>query len=182
MLETLIRMAETSKRSGSLIEALVVKAGATASMGDTDGARASLERALMLAEPEAYVRIFVDEGKPVETLLGQIYQGLKRGDASVGISRDYIERLLLAFRTGSEQREGGEQSTASRVAGLVEPFSERELEVIRLLSTGLSNKEIAVRLFVALSTIKWHVNNIYGKLNAKNRTQAISRARDLGMV
>jgi LuxR family maltose regulon positive regulatory protein len=125
-----------------------------------------LGRALALAEPEGYVRIFVDEGRAVAGLL---YEA-----ASRGIKPEYTGRLLAAFPTAVPP--------APKQAGLVEPLSERELEVLRLIAEGLSNEEAAQRLVLSLPTIKWHASNIYGKLGVKSRTEAVARAKALGIL
>jgi len=145
----------------ALIGSLVLQA--IALQAKPDQALAALERALSLAEPEGYVRTFVDAGAPMAALL--------RTAASRGIALDYVSKLLAAF---------GE--VASPSAPLIEPLSERELEVLRLLAAGLSNREIAADLFLAVGTVKKYTSNIYGKLNVRKRTQAVARARELGLV
>lgn len=112
-------------------------------------------------------------------LLQQLYQQAKKNtDKQRGCSRAYIERLLLALR--SEPHDSA--ATIAANAELIEPLSEREQEILRLLAAGYSNQEIAEKLFVAPSTIKWHVGNLYGKLNVRTRTQAIARAQQLGVL
>jgi LuxR family maltose regulon positive regulatory protein len=128
---------------------------------------ASLEHALSLAEPEGYVCIFVREGEAVARLL---YLAAERG-----ISPEYAGRLLAAFPKW-------EPAVQEAQAELVEPLSERELDVLRLIAEGLTNQEIADRLVLSLRTVKWHAGNIYGKLGVKNRTQAVARARSLGIL
>jgi LuxR family maltose regulon positive regulatory protein len=198
LIEALMRLAEVSGRQGDLLSLLIVKTIAYQQSQRGAEARLTLERALELGEGGSYVRSLVDGGEPVRSLLSAIYQSLKRGQAGNRFSRDYVERLLLAVRKGDAQAvraevqvgEGTAQASAASVnspsanapAELVEPFSERELEVIKLIAAGRSNQEIADQLFVALSTVKWHVNNIYGKLNVKSRTQAAKRARQLGLL
>jgi LuxR family maltose regulon positive regulatory protein len=135
--------------------------------GDLDRALALLERALSLAEPEGYVRVFVAEGEPVARLL---YLAAERG-----IAPAYAGRLLAALPAL-------EPAVQEPQAEMLEPLSERELDVLRLIAKGLSNKEIAERLVVSLRTVKWHASNIYGKLAVKNRTQAVAKARSLGIL
>jgi LuxR family maltose regulon positive regulatory protein len=135
--------------------------------GNLDQALSTLERALSLAEPEGYVRTFVDEGQPMAKLL--------RHALSQGIAPNYVARLLAAF--GEEIR-----LTSPAMESLVEPLSEREMEVLRLIVAGLSNPEIAEELVIAISTVKSHVNHIYGKLGVKSRTQAVARARELDLL
>jgi len=126
-----------------------------------------LERALTLAEPEGYVRTFIDAGKPMDRLLRQVL--------SEDIAPNYAARLLADF--------GGEASLATpAMNALVEPLTEREIDVLRLIVAGLSNADIAAELVVAVSTVKSHVNHIYGKLGVENRIQAAERARTLGLI
>ena len=132
-----------------------------------------LHRALALAEPRGFIRIFVDEGPPMARLL---YEALSRG-----IAPDYVRQLLAAFPDAEpEQRDSSD--TQIPESDLIEPLSERELEVLALLADGLTNREIASRLFLALNTVKAHTGNIYGKLDVHNRTQAVARARTLGLL
>jgi LuxR family maltose regulon positive regulatory protein len=135
-------------------------------------ARACLERALTLAEPEGYVRIFVSEGEPMAKLLAET--------ADQGIAPHYIRKLLAAFDAREPQPVLSQTVVAEQP--LVEPLSERELEVLQLVAEGLTNRQIAERLFLALSTVKGHNRVIYGKLNVSRRTEAVARARELGLL
>ena len=125
------------------------------------------------AEPEGFVRVFVDEGPPMARLL---YEAVSRGVAS-----DYARQLLSAFPVTEPEQTDTVQGQAPK-SDLIEPLSERELEVLALLAEGLTNREIASRLFLALNTVKAHAGNIYGKLNVHSRTQAIARAQALGLL
>jgi LuxR family maltose regulon positive regulatory protein len=167
LLESLLPIAERRNRPGMVIEIYLLQALAFQAQGNLDRAMAPLERALSLAEPEGYVRIFVDEGEPVARLL---YLAAERG-----IAPEYAGRLLAAFPAL-------EPVAREQQAEMVEPLSERELDVLRLIAEGLSNQEIAQRLFVSLRTVKWHAGNIYGKLGVKNRMQAVAKARSLGIL
>ncbi|MFQ5857463.1 MAG: LuxR C-terminal-related transcriptional regulator [Anaerolineae bacterium] len=158
-----LKGAETAEGKDHVIGALALQAIALQAQGERDQALIALEQALTLAEPEGYVRIFVDEGAPMAALL--------RIAASRGIALDYVSELLAAF---------GEAAPPS--TPLIEPLSERELEVLRLLAAGLSNREIGAELFLAVGTVKKHTSNIYGKMNVHKRTQAVARARELGLV
>ena len=131
--------------------------------------------ALRPAEPEGYVRIFVDEGMPMARLLSAA--------AAQGIMPDYIGRLLAAF-AAEEQKSEDRVSLppAPSAQSLSEPLSQRELEVLLLIAQGLSNREISVRLFLALDTVKGHNRKIFGKLHVQRRTEAIARARELGLL
>jgi len=133
----------------------------------------SLERALTLAQPEGYLRLFVDEGPPMARLL---YEALSRG-----IAPDYVRRLLAAFPIDKPEQVDPSKSQAPE-SELVEPLSERELEVLQLIAEGLMNREIADRLYLSLNTVKVHTRTIYGKLGVHNRTQAVAKARALGAL
>ena len=156
-----------------MLEILVLQALAHEAQGNIPPALVSLERALVLAEPEGYLRIFVDEGPPMVRLL---YEALSRG-----IAPDYVQRLLAAF-PGADLGEAAPPSTQAPKSELVEPLSEREIEVLQLIAEGLTNQEIAARLYLSLHTVKVHARNIYGKLGVKNRTQAVARGRTLGIL
>jgi LuxR family maltose regulon positive regulatory protein len=177
---------------GDLIEILLLRAMALQAQGAIPVALAALNRALTLAAPEGYVRMFVDEGAHMAALLAQSAECSPQNAPM----RTYAERLLSAFPeadTGARRRgdTDAEDSPGLRVSpsprlpispALVEPLSEREREVLRLIAAGLSNQAIADRLVVAISTVKKHVNNIYGKLDVQSRTQALVRARELHLL
>ena len=165
LLERLLRAAEEGQRTGSVIEILVLQALAHQARGDIPAALASLQRALTLAEPEGYVRIFADEGPPMASLL--------RAAAKQGIAPGYVRRLLAAISKTEDS------TPASQ--GLIEPLSERELEVLRLLGTDLGGPEIARELVVSLNTVRTHTKNIYAKLGVNNRRAAVRRARELDL-
>jgi len=172
LLGWLLEAAEAAGRGASVINVLILEALALQTLaleaqGHSDRAMSPLARALSLSEPEGYVRSFVDEGEPMARLLRQAL--------SRGIRPSYVARLLAAFDEEVEP-------TAPGMESLVEPLTERELEVLRLIVAGLSNPEIADELFIAVSTVKSHVNHIYGKLAVENRVQAANRAQALGLV
>lgn len=171
MLAFLQDLVEKRSFQRRIIEILALKARALHQKGDLDQALQELARALALAEPEGYQRTFVDEGEPMARLL---YQAVARG-----ISPEYAGRLLAALAQESPQAPPAGKAPAG---DLVEPLSERELEVLGLIAEGLSNGEIASRLYISLSTVKGHTTNIFGKLGVKNRTQAVARARSLGLL
>ncbi|MGD2179161.1 MAG: LuxR C-terminal-related transcriptional regulator [Anaerolineae bacterium] len=167
LLAQLLEAAEAAGRTGSVIKISALRSLAFEAQDDLEGASHALERALSLGEPEGYVRTFLDEGEPMARLL--------RHALSQGLAPNYVARLLAAF---------GEEValTSPTMESLVEPLTERELEVLRLIVAGLSNPEIAEELFIAVSTVKSHVNHIYGKLGVSNRVEAVTRAQDLDLL
>ncbi|MBP7686265.1 MAG: AAA family ATPase [Thermoflexales bacterium] len=167
LLERLLHAAEAGGRNGSVIEILIVQALAHQAQQDLPHALDSLERALTLAEPEGYSQLFVDEGVPLAELLRKL-EGGKR--------QTYIHHLLVAF--GVEELQPSPLSPQP----LIEPLSERELEVLKLLGTELSGPEMARRLSVSLNTLRTHTKNIYSKLGANNRRAAIRRAEELKLL
>jgi len=173
LLAILLDLAESNGWYSRVIEILVLQSLAFDLAGDKRSAMTALKRSLNLAEPEGFVRIFVDEGPPMARLL---YAALEQG-----ISPDYIQRLLLAFPVQESEKAGSTQphGTASE---LIEPLSERELEILQLIAGGLSNQEIGSQLYLSLNTVKAHTRNIYGKLGVNSRTQAAARARALGIL
>jgi LuxR family maltose regulon positive regulatory protein len=169
LLERLLQAAEAQRRNGSVIEILVAQVLAHQAQGNIPQALASLERAMTLAEPEGYARIIVDEGLPVAQLLSEA--------AAQGIMPDYTARLLAVFE--AEKRKSEDQPPAKL---LNDPLSQRELEVLQLIAQGLSNQEIGERLFLALDTVKGYNRRIFGKLQVQRRTEAVVRARELGLL
>jgi LuxR family transcriptional regulator, maltose regulon positive regulatory protein len=151
-----------------------------AASGDAHGALAALAEALALAWPEGYLRVFVDEGAPMASLLGTLIAAGPWGALVRQLPPDYLRRLTDAFhQAGVASSRRGRRGA---VPGLVEPLSERELEVLALLAVGRSNQQIAEELVVALDTAKKHVSRILDKLGVANRTQAVARARDLQLL
>jgi LuxR family maltose regulon positive regulatory protein len=175
LLERLLQAAEEGGRMGSVIEILVLQALAHEAQGESPSALVPLERALTLAEPEGYVRIFVDEGRPMAQLLSEA--------ADHGIMPDYTAKLLAVFEA-EEHKSAGESHLPPGLPSqsLIEPLSQRELEVLQLIAQGLSNREISQRLFLALITVKGHNRNIFRKLEVRRRTEAVARARELGLL
>ena len=170
--------AKAAGRMTRVIELCLLKALALQEQGKATAALEALERSLALAEPEGYVRLFVDEGAPMATLLRQA--------VSRGIATGYVNKLLAPFEdeTNDERRKTktADPSFALRHSSLIEPLTKRELEVLRLLVRGLSNQEIAEVLTISVGTVKTHVHNIYGKLGVRDRPQAIVRAGELDLV
>jgi LuxR family maltose regulon positive regulatory protein len=188
LLDRLLQAAEEGGRMGSVIEILALQALAHQAIapkerGNITPALAPLERALTLAEPEGYVRIFVDEGEPMRLLISDFAQspGLGRLRISDRPLYAYVDRLLLAF---SQAKPAPTQIRNPKVTiqNLVEPLSERELQVLRLLRTDLNGPEIARELVVSLSTLRTHTQNIYAKLGVNNRRAAVRRAEELDLL
>jgi LuxR family maltose regulon positive regulatory protein len=173
LLSRLLEAAEAGERTSKAIEILGLQAMAAQAKGDTSLALAAIENALTLAEPEGFVQIFVDEGPPMAHLL---YQALGRGMAP-----EYVSRLLAAFPV-AEPEPAAPTGSQPQESDLIEPLSERELEVLQLVAEGLTNREVAARLFLSLNTVKRHSHNIYGKLGVHSRTQAVARARAFGIL
>lgn len=171
LIELLQNLIEKRKNQRRFIEVLALKALALYQKSELDQALQSLEIALSQAEPEGYQRTFVDEGESMAQLL---YQAAARN-----IFPEYVGKLLAVL---TEEEPGCEPSRQHSSEALIEPLSEREEEVLRLIAEGLSNNEITQRLYISLSTVKGHTSNIFGKLGVKNRTQAIARARSLGLL
>jgi len=167
LLDRLYGSAEEVGRTGSLIEILVLQTLTLQAMDELSQALATIKQAFSLAEPEGYVRTFVDEGEPMAKLL--------RKALTRDIAPCYVGALLAAF--------GEDPEPPPTVAQpLIEPLSERELQVLGLIAAGLSNREIAQALVVEVSTIKSHNNHIYAKLDVKSRTEAVARARAIGLL
>jgi LuxR family transcriptional regulator, maltose regulon positive regulatory protein len=166
LLRRLEQVAQQGSRLGSLVEALILQGLALHTSDHTGPALQVLRRAVALAEPQGFIRLFVDEGR---TLAGLLSTLRSRDPAS-----PYLAELLA-----------GDQAVAAPAAAsqpLVEPLSSRELETLRLVAAGLSNRQIAAELVVAVGTVKRHLNNIYGKLGVASRTQALAAAAELGLL
>jgi LuxR family transcriptional regulator, maltose regulon positive regulatory protein len=183
LLDRLHAWATSQGRTRSVIEVRALQALARAAGGGQAGAQAALADALALAAPEGYLRVFADEGPPMAALLRELVgRRQERPAAADAVPRDYLARLVEAFEQAGlpvrlPVRRGGVV-----VAGLVEPLSARELEVLRLLAAGAPNRAIAKQLVVTLDTVKRHVSNLFSKLEVANRTQAVARARELGLL
>jgi len=168
LLESHLRLAEKQNRLRSRIEILILQMLALLAKGDIAKAIACLEQSLTLAESEGFLRIFAAEGKPMVEMLSKL------NNKSLN---PYTKRILVLL----EPPQGGSSSPIISQP-LIEPLSERELEVLRLIAQGLSNQEITQKLFVALSTVKGHNLRIFAKLQAKSRTEAVAHARELGLL
>jgi len=168
-----LQIAEEGGRTRRLLEGSILQALALQAQDEADRALSALQRALTLAEPEGFVRVFIDEGTQMAALL---YQAAERG-----VLPEYAGRLLAAFPDAAPTPD--DRSHASRPQSqMVEPLSEREREVLQLIAEGLTNRQIAQKLFLSPNTIRVHASNIYAKLGVHNRTQAAAEARKLGIL
>ena len=171
LLAHLLKMAEESSAMGYVIELSILQALALQAAGRTNQALDPLERALSLAETEGYVRIFINEGAPMSRLLRQ---AIAKGTGVV-----YAGRLLTALEADAESRR---QPSVTARASMVDPLSERELEVMRLLTTHLSSTDIAGELTISVNTVRTHIKSIYGKLGVHSREEAVQKAEALHLL
>jgi LuxR family maltose regulon positive regulatory protein len=165
LLARLLLAAEAGGRLGTALEAHCLQAVARDLQGSTSQAHETLQRALDLAGDEGWLRVFLDLGAPMLHLL--------RRAAATGHGGPTVERLLAAF---------GDASAPPFVVALAEPIRERELDVLRCIAAGMSNPEIAAQLYLSPNTVKTHVRNLYAKLGVEKRSQALRRARELGLI
>jgi LuxR family maltose regulon positive regulatory protein len=162
--ERLLKLAESAGRMGLVIEILILRALAFQGTKDTERALADLEKALALAQPEQYVRVFLDEGEAMTRLLCQVQSRKDRSGYAAGL----LARIgmIPTMVQPSNQL-------------LIEPLTAREVEVLKYISTGCSNQDIADQLFISIPTVKRHISNIYAKLGVKSRTQALAIGKEL---
>ena len=172
-LETLRHEAETKRWDDERLRVMVLQAIAQDAHGEKEKAVRVLSEALTLAEPGGFIRLFIDEGEPMRLLLEK--QLRDRGHHMMG----YVNKILAAFASSQPMQQS---KFKNRETEMVEPLSQRELEVLKLIAEGLSNDEIGKRLFLALDTVKGHNRRIYDKLQVQRRTEAIARARELGLL
>jgi LuxR family maltose regulon positive regulatory protein len=182
LLDRLHAAAAAQDRTGSLIEISVLRALALAATGDADGGVNALAKALALACTQGYVRVFADEGPPMAALLSRLIASQRTGQAPP-VPPGCLARLQRAFsrEPAAPAPPGSRPETAAR-PGLIEPLTGREVEVLGMLAAGRSNQAIADQFVVTLDTVKKHVSHILGKLGAASRTEAVARARELGLI
>ena len=154
------------------LKARVVQAMVHQAVGEVDVAVQVLSEAVTQAEPQGSIRLFLDEGVPMKTLLTKLQH--KTGMAT------YASQLLAAFGTQTSDEKRVTVATLSHLPP--EVFSQRELEILRLIQDGNSNQKISERLFLSLSTVKWHNQNIFAKLDVQRRTEAVARALELKLL
>jgi LuxR family transcriptional regulator, maltose regulon positive regulatory protein len=167
--------AEASGRTGDLIDVLTLQALALWEGSKRERAVGTLAEAMVLAEPEGYVRTFVDEGPPMAEILCGMLEAQQRGSLDPPVPARYLRKILMVLERDSAR-------TGSPVGELPEPLSGREHEILQLVAAGKSNRRIASELFISVGTVKTHLNNLYRKLEVRSRTQAIARARELKLI
>jgi LuxR family maltose regulon positive regulatory protein len=184
LLARLHAQAEAQGRTGSIIEVQALEALALTAGGDQTAGMIALAEALAAAAPEGYMRVFVDEGAPMARLLARLATASRAGQgvSPAAVPPPYLERLTRAFQPGRAINVAHTTRETPGGTEPAEPLSNRELQVLRLLAAGKSNQQIADELVVVVDTVKKHVGHILDKLEATNRTQAVARARVLGLL
>lgn len=172
LLERLLQEAKAGKRNGSVIKILILQALAQEAQDNISSALPPLTQALTLAQPESYVRIFVDEGPAMAKLLSEAM--------THGIMPDYCGKLLAVFDTEGQKIE--HKPALSPAQPLIDPLTAREVEILTHIAAGLKNKEIAATLFVSVNTVHYHTKNLYSKLGVNSRTMAVTRAKELNLL
>jgi LuxR family transcriptional regulator, maltose regulon positive regulatory protein len=174
LIKHLISTAANAHRTTSALELLLIQSQAHEAIGQREQALTLLQQAIQRAEPEGYIRLFLDEGTPLVMLLMHLRESSPQ--------QAYIQLLLAAFPDYETAQPVGKEEHRRRPQPLVDPLSERELEVLQLIAAGASNEEIAEQLVIAIGTVKRHVSNILGKLAVSNRTQAVVYAKEIGLL
>jgi len=172
LLSSLRQQMEAKDWKDERLRVMVLQSASLHSYGEKDQAVQVLTEALTMAEPEGFIRLFIDEGAPMKQLLLEA--------ASRGVMPDYVARLLTAFEADKRNRE--DNQLLRPIGHLIEPISQRELKILQLIAQGLSNREISERLFLALDTIKGHNRILFDKLQVQSRTEAVVRAQALGLI
>jgi LuxR family maltose regulon positive regulatory protein len=184
LLDRLDAAAAGQQRVGSVIEIRAIRAMALAALGDEAGATAALTSALELGWPQGYVRVFTDEGPAMAAVLGMLIAAQRSDQRAARIPLACLARLQRAFADGQPASgpAGGRAAADPRAPRLIEQLTSRELEVLAMLAAGRSNQGIASHLVISLDTVKKHVSHLMGKLGAANRTEAVARGRELGLI
>ena len=180
LLDRLDRAAAAQNRAGSLIEIRAIRAMALSALGDETGATAALTTALEIGCPQGYVRVFADEGPAMVVVLGLPITAQRGDQQAARIPLACLARLQRAFDDG--RATGGGPAVNSPTPRLIEQLTGRELEVLAMLAAGRSNQSIASHLVISLDTVKKHVSHLLSKLGAANRTEAVARGRELGLI
>ena len=180
LLDRLDQAAAAQNRAGSLIEIRAIRALARHALGDETGATAALTTALEIGCPQGYVRVFADEGPAMAAVLGRLIAAQRGDQQAARIPLACLARLQRAFDDG--RATGGGPAVDPRAPRLIEQLTSRELEVLAMLAAGRSNQNIAGHLVISLNTVKKHVSHLLGKLGAANRTEAVARGRELGLI
>jgi LuxR family maltose regulon positive regulatory protein len=180
LLDRLDAAAAAQQRIGSVIEIRAIRALALAALGDEVGATASLTSALELGWPQGYIRVFTDEGPAMAAVLGMLIAAQRSDQRAARIPLTCLARLQRSFGNGHPG--GGGATANSRAPQLIEQLTSREREVLGMLAAGRSNQGIASHLVISLDTVKKHVSHLMGKLGAANRTEAVARGRELGLI
>ena len=182
LLESMLAAAAAQGRTGSIIEIQALQALALTSSGQEASAVDCLARALTLACPQGYVRVFADEGTPMRVLLGRLVAAQRAEQAAArDVPLGFLARVLQAVGQNHAERDSRPRAAAA-LPGLVEQLTARELEILRLVAPGTPNQAIAEQLVVTLDTVKKHITHLLAKLGAANRTEAVARARQLGLI
>ena len=184
LLDRLDAAAAGQQRVGSVIEIGAIRAMALAALGDEAGATAALTSALELGWPQGYVRVFTDEGPAMAAVLGMLIAAQRSDQRAARIPLACLARLQRAFADGQPASGpvGSRAAADPRAPRLIEQLTSRELEVLAMLAAGRSNQGIASHLVISLDTVKKHVSHLMGKLGAANRTEAVARGRELGLI
>ena len=173
-LEPMAEAAVAGGHTANQIDILTLQGLAHSALGDVECAFTALKQAFILATPEGYIRTFVDYGPHMQQLLGQA--------AKIDIFPEYVDKLLAVFPAEVGEKKSTEPQIAAAHQPLVEPLTEQETSILRLMAAGLSHHEIAIELYISLNTVKWHTTHIYSKLGVHRRAHAVSRARELGIL
>jgi LuxR family maltose regulon positive regulatory protein len=175
LLQRLDSVAKGAQVDHSVIEIRILQALVCQAQADQPRAESALAEALRMAEPEGYVRLFIEEGEPMARLL--------KSGARYSVAPAYIKHLLAALQEDLVSRDRGPAQASSLTASTpIEPLKDRELQVLRLIAAGLSNREIAAELYLSVNTIKAYSSRIYGKLSVHSRAEAVDRAHELGIL